>query len=647
MLNLVRKHADSWLIKAILWTIVLAFVGTIFYSWGMGGAAKVTGGTVATVEGTKINFDEYNKTFNNLVEFYREQFKNQFTDDMIRKLDLKSMALDVIIQKKLLLLEAKKQNIRVTDDEVSDRIKSFPRFQKDQKFNSEFYKGFLKSKRLNASDFEESQREAITMEKLEQLVRDGVKITQPEIIEAFKREEEKLKLDYISFQDDFFKTTSPEITKEEKQAYLEKNKLQFEVPENIRVEYIKLNPKDFEASAEIKDEDVEEYYKAKIADFREEKRYRASHILFRPDLPKQDPKALEEEKKKQLGEAQNAAKIKAEEVFKKIKAGSSFEEMAKQYSDDKVSGARGGELGEFPHGAMVPEFEAVLNNLKVGDISEPVLTPFGYHVIKLTDKKDEHVKPLPEVKDTIIHALKENKARQLARRTAKHIHNTAKESGNLENAAKEQKAEIKKTAYFSTSSHNLPEIGAVPEFFNLAFSLKDNELSPPLNTAEASYVMKVVERKPAYIPELSEIDGRVTEALAFERNKSLTSQKFKELEKTVSESKDIEKTAQNLKLEIRHSAFFNMEDSIPGIGNNPEFKEKAFNLKTGEAAGIQVRNKYYLFKATDRQIAGEPSEVQSATILTRLKKEKGDAAFQSWLKELRAKANIMIDKTLL
>ena len=89
MLNKIREYNDSWMIKSILWTIILAFLGTIFYSWGMGGASSSRGGVVATVEGISINYSEYDKTFNNLVNFYRNQFRNQFSDDMIVRLNLK------------------------------------------------------------------------------------------------------------------------------------------------------------------------------------------------------------------------------------------------------------------------------------------------------------------------------------------------------------------------------------------------------------------------------------------------------------------------------------------------------------------------------------------------------------------------------
>ena len=100
MLSIIREHADSWMIKAILWLIIFAFVGTIFYSWGMGGSASSGGGVIATVNGQKILQAEYERNFNNLVDFYRQQFKNQFSNDMIKKLDLKNQTLEALIREK-------------------------------------------------------------------------------------------------------------------------------------------------------------------------------------------------------------------------------------------------------------------------------------------------------------------------------------------------------------------------------------------------------------------------------------------------------------------------------------------------------------------------------------------------------------------
>ena len=167
MLSIIREHADSWMIKSILWLIIFAFVGTIFYSWGMGGSSASGGGIIASVNGEKIYQGEYEKTFNNIVDFYRQQFRNQFSNEMIKKLDLKNQALEALIQKRILQLEAERQNIKVSNEEVISHIKNLPAFQNNKKFDESAYRNFITSQRLTPGEFEEGQRETLLLDKLE------------------------------------------------------------------------------------------------------------------------------------------------------------------------------------------------------------------------------------------------------------------------------------------------------------------------------------------------------------------------------------------------------------------------------------------------------------------------------------------------
>ena len=244
MLNKIREYSETWIIKSILWTIVLAFLGTIFYSWGMGGPPGSRGGVVATVEGININYNEYDKTFNNLVNFYRNQFRSQFSDEMIVSLNLKEQALNVLIQKNLLLLEAKKQNIRVSDEELRTNIQKIPAFQKDDAFNEEFYNNYLRSQRLTPMDFEESQREQLILTKVEDIIKANTKVSESEILEGYKADQEKVKLDYVIIPRNHFKLPDEEnVSDAELQGFFDKDKNQFEVPEQFKVQYIKVEPK--------------------------------------------------------------------------------------------------------------------------------------------------------------------------------------------------------------------------------------------------------------------------------------------------------------------------------------------------------------------------------------------------------------------
>lgn len=646
MLHLVRKHADSWLIKSILWVIVFAFVGTIFYSWGMGGASSSRGGVVATVNGVKINQGEYQKTFNSLIDYYRNQFRNQFSQDMIEKLDLKTAALDGLIQKKLLLLQASENHIRVTDDELIGHIKKIPTFQRDNKFNSRIYQNYLKYQRTSPQEFESNQREALLMGKVEQLIKDQVVVSENEVLEAFKQEEDKVKFDYVVLPEDYFKALG-KITEEEKKEFYEKNKFLFEKPEQIKVQYVKLDNKKFSSEITPSEEDIQDYYKSQVALFFQEEKFRASHILFSirpPDFDENDPK---EEKEKKLNEEREKARKEAETVLKKIRGGVDFAKMAKTHSDDKASGAVGGDLGQFGRGTMVAPFEKALDKLKPGEISDPVLTPFGYHIIRLDEKKEARTQPLEEVRDTIIQNLKEIKSRQRVRRIIKRISRSARADNDLARAAMEQESEVKVTDFISREEHEVADIGVVPEFFNTAFLLKDHQVSDPVFTAEASYLLKIKERKPAYIQDIADVQELLTEAIRREKSTTLTAENVKVFADQIKKNKTLKKVAKSAGLEIKHTPFFSALDSIPGIGAVQSIKDEVFALDKEDTTMAFANRKYYLIQVTDKLPAGEPDETQLKSIYTRLRKSKGDLIFNDWITALRENSQIMIDRTLL
>ena len=171
--------------------------------------------------GPEITQAEYKRTFNNLINFYKEQLPNQFSEELIQKLDLKKQALDILIQKKILLLKANELEIRVSDLEVVNQINNIPTFQKDKAFNNTIYQNYLNYNRLTPIEFEEGQREAVLLEKISNLIKSNVKVSPGEIDEAFMRENEKIKLDYIKFSNNHFKS-SDIIKKEDVSLFLRK-----------------------------------------------------------------------------------------------------------------------------------------------------------------------------------------------------------------------------------------------------------------------------------------------------------------------------------------------------------------------------------------------------------------------------------------
>lgn len=644
MLSIIREHADSWMIKSILWLIIFAFVGTIFYSWGMGGSSTSGGGVIASVNGEKIFQGEYERTFNNIVDFYRQQFRNQFSNDMIKKLDLKNQALEALIQKKILLLEAEKQNIKVSNEEVISHIKKLPAFQNNNKFNDRAYRNYIQSQRLTPGEFEEGQRETLLLDKLEKIFQTHSKASKSEILAEFRSQEDKVKLEYIRFSSDHFKSDQ-KITDQALQTYFQANKSKFGIPPQIRVEYVKVESKEYQSQIEPRDEDIEDYYQTKIADFKVKKKYEASHILTHLKPSEIEGDIPEEEKQKQADEK---AKLKSNELLERINKGADFGEVAKKHSDDPASGANGGSLGEFPKGTMVSAFEKALDKLKPGEISKPVLSPFGYHIIKLEKVEKERIKPLAEVKGEIIQSLKEIKARQRVKRIIKRVQQEAQQSGNLNKAAETHQLKTTTTNYFSRENHMIPEIGVQPDFFNTAFSLEKNKISEPIITPEVSFVLRVIEEKPAYIPELNEVKERVQEALEDSNDEKASEKKFEELKEKLAREKDLEKVIKvNDDLTVRNTPFFSKSESIPGIGNIDQIKEKSFSMKVGEFSSAKVRDRFYLYKLADVEKAGDPDAEQTRQITNKIKMGKSRQAFMEWVENLKTGADILVDKTLL
>ena len=183
--------------------------------------------------------------------------------------------------------------------------------------------------------------------------------------------------------------------------------------------------------------------------------------------------------------------------------------------------------------------------------------------------------------------------------------------------------------------------------FNTAFLLACEQLSEPVNTPEASYLLKVITRKDPYIPEVKEVLSAVTQAVAEEKNKSATEDQFKALGDQLKSEKNLEQLSKKLKMTVEETPFISQSDSIPGIGNIQSIKDAVFPLQPGETTTGASRGVYYLIQMVERDVAGQIDPEKSEKIYTRIKNEKARAVFQEWMENVKKTSEILIDKTLL
>ena len=244
MLNIMREHVQGYLIKVILFVVIGAFIGTIFLVWGMGGADKNTTEVIAHVYDRPIYAEELNRSLQNLLNFYRQIYKDKANDELIKEFELKQRAFDELVRKRILLNEAENLGLNVAREELVLRIKSISTFQEKGLFNPLLYKQILKANRLTPSEYESSLREGILTEKVEAMIKDRVKVSEKEIRDFYVFNNEKINADYIVLSPDIFQE-KVSVEDEELQTWYEKNRGEYQIEEKRGFSYLLVDPKSF------------------------------------------------------------------------------------------------------------------------------------------------------------------------------------------------------------------------------------------------------------------------------------------------------------------------------------------------------------------------------------------------------------------
>ncbi|MBW2174606.1 MAG: SurA N-terminal domain-containing protein, partial [Deltaproteobacteria bacterium] len=357
-----RKHAQSWLIKLALGAIVIVFV-----FWGVGSYRAQKGNRIALVNGEPIVLEAFRSVYDQMLQTYRRQFGDALDAKLIQNLNLRKQALDQLIDRQLLLQEATRLNFRVTNEELLRTIQEVPAFQRHGHFHPRQYELVLNSNRMTPEMYEESKRYELLVERLQSFIFGSIKVSEAEALETYNWLKNEVSVEYVVFKPSTY--TNVELTPEEIEAYFSKNGKAYEIPHRVKVQYLLLDFKGFEAEADISDEDVGIYFDLNKEDYATPKKVRARHILFQVG-PDPKPETIEEARKKALN------------VLEDARSGTNFGELAKKHSDDTGSRDKGGDLGFFTRDRMVKPFSDAAFSTKTGEISELIRTTFGWHIIK-------------------------------------------------------------------------------------------------------------------------------------------------------------------------------------------------------------------------------------------------------------------------
>lgn len=460
---------------------------------------------VATVGDVGISLGEFQQALREQQDRLRPQLGGN--TELLESPELRRGVLQELINQRLLMLHAGKSNLAVSDAMLVDFIVSVPALQEDGKFSRERYEALVAAQGMSIDMFEARVRQDMAMQQAMMPVGNaavGGRLPAERWLAA--QLEERTIGEAVLRAEQFVADSKPDAAAIER--YYQENRARFEIPEQVRVEYLVLSQKDLLENARVGDAEVEAWYKANEARYKRPEERQASHILIRADkgMPEAEAKAAQE---------------KAESILAQLKAApGDFAKLAKEHSQDPGSAAKGGDLGFFGRGMMVKPFEDAVFGLKEGELSGVVRSDFGFHIIKLTGVRSEQARPLAAVRDEIVAELKRQAAMKQYAEAAESFANTVYEQpDSLKPAAEKYGLTIRTSEWMARGGQVMPPLGN-PKLLQAIFgedAVKHRRNTEAVDVGGNTLVSaRVVEHRPAALEPLEKVSGQIAQLLARE-----------------------------------------------------------------------------------------------------------------------------------
>ena len=618
------------IIKPGVWVIAIVFIASIALMYGRSAFQGGNEESLAEVNGTAISYQDFLQTYQNTYAIYQEQLQEEISPELEQY--LRSQVLLEMVENEILWQEAKKARIKVSQEDVNETALEIM-----QSFASrEAFMRFLDYRHILYSEIEEDIERQLAINKLTQTIRDSVAVTEEELKNHWIIENESTGVSYAVVKPEKYEDEI-EITIRELEEYYEEHKENFRMPEKVKVDYIVIKPEDFadKVSAASKDE-LENYYQKNLSSFSFPEERRASHILIQIA----DPAGPEDDQE---------AKEKTEEIERELEGGADFATLAKEYSEDSVSAEKGGDLEFFTYYQMVPSFsDAVFSLEEIGELSEIVKTPFGYHLIKLTGIKASYVKPFQEVEERLEQIWKDDKSEALAQEEANSIRKEIEEeSSAFEEYIKEHPQRGRTTSFFA-QDEEIEDLGYLRDFSQLAFSLEAEEISFVLEIPEGYCLLKLRERASSFIPLLEDV--------AENTEKELIERKSKEIAEDIAiqiaiEAKEEDLSVLSVKLDLEYKKLESLKrtDWVEGMSteDRQQFIDTAFSLNEGEISKpLDLLSGYYVIELNTRELLLDAFSEQKEEFKKNFLSQRKEQTLNLWLQQIWEKAKIVDNSSL-
>ena len=589
----------------------------------------------AVVNDVEISNRELQMAYQQKRAQMEQMMGDAFNPALIDEDMLKQRALNTLIDKQLLLQAVEAESMQISDQLLAARIHAIPALQVDGEFSEQRYKDLLAQQGRVPAGFEQALRQDMQIEQLLAGLSRTTFVTRAELERSYRLQEQKRDFSYLVVASEPFRKNM-EVGDDQVEAYFSQHSEEFMAPERVRLAYLRLSGEGLGKDIEIEEGDLLAYYEERKQALLTQEQRRASHILIQVAADADE-------------DAVNKAEAEARDVLKQIQAGGDFAELARKYSKDPGSSAQGGDLGFFARGAMVPEFDDAVFSQQVGDVSEPVKTQFGFHIIKLAEIRGSEIPELDQVRVELIDELKQREVDELFYEQLELLTDVSYENpDSLDAAAEALGMEVQSTDWITADGGS--GIAEYPKVRLAAFSddvLEAGNNSEPVEVGSNDAIVVRVEERQAARPESLET---VKESIVEILKRKLV------MEKTAEEGKALlQKLEQGAKLEELNDQDYLTFKKAEGVNRsapeiNPEVVREAFRMARpaeggSEDKGFQLSNDDYaivrLTSVNDPDPAAIPEK--DRTQLERGYENMRRTLVQSALLEgLRARATITV-----
>ena len=616
MLKNLRKYSSSRGVKILYALLAISFIG-----WGVGATRQQQLDVVARVHGERITRRQLDEETQQLQRRFQEMLRGA---TLPAGLHLRGQALDQLIDDALLRHEAQRLGLDVGDDEVMTTITNMPELQENGRFNRELLERVLEINR-DRGEFEGQVRQDLVNRRVRGLVVDGVSVSDAEIEDRYRQDREQVNVEFVRLSSaDVAKTAT--VSDADVEKWVADHPDRYRTPPRVRVRYAAYLPKDFAALAAPSENEVKAYYDEHRDDrFTAPEEVRARHILIKL------PPAADEK-------ARAAARTKAEDVLAKVKKGADFAKLAQDVSEDPGTAGKGGDLGLFSRGHMVPAFDTAAFALEPGAVSDVVETPFGFHIIKVEEKLPGGQKPLDAVRDEIVKTLTAEKGLELARKQAESDRRDVVHGKSLTDVAGSR---LKESPPFA-ATEEIPGVGRVKAFSDAAFALAPNQPSDLIEADDAVYLLEPIERIDPKLPSVAELGTRPVDDARQARGDALAKE---QAEKLLARAKEIglDKAAAEQGLKVDDTGPFERRAGVvPKLGAAADLRNDAFSLTQDHPLGTKVyaAGNDAVVMALKERIAADPAGLADAkdTLRTTLLQQKQEDAVQAFMNHLKERA---------